>query len=589
MKKICSFVIALVLLVTSVSSLAVTAETLPSLTQSGSYATSDNSNVYYYDNTQQSVYEDYIATLSTGGYTMVQEYSSDNNLHSLWTNASEAIYVSYLHQAPKMRVFVGGSDIAYHTEKTAQTASVCEPKLWQLDVDNSGDSSGGKDGGMSYVIRLTDGTFIIIDGGYQSTYDDEAKNLYALLCANNVLEGKPVVSAWFITHLHNDHYGALKNVTNQLLDRIAVKGFYYNFPSQTIGDISASNASNVEGYMKKWDGAVMYSKLHTGMIMGFAGATVEVLATHEDLMQFNGFYDDANDTSTVLRFTIEGQTILFLADAYQGVCSALESTYTSNYLKSDIMQLAHHGFDNGGSASLYETVAAKTLLWPMDITRYVDGECIVGTSSDTKTFLSYCNHTKQKVAYDAATDVFVAYKTHELSLPYTPVGYKSSTSDYTALAQSKVAVIEGTSGIKLQMKDDGSAIRFIGIVNVNDTDLADFDNFGFKLSFQYGGNTYVKELTAQTVFTSISAGGTTYTADSLGGKYLYAVEVYGLEELTEDVEFVITGIGTHNGNTYNYAAGRYSVTTHLSTQSSGDVIGITFADIISGAAGWTQK
>ena len=57
-----------------------------------------------------------------------------------------------------------------------------------------------------------------------------------------------------------------------------------------------------------------------------------------------------------------GVKTLFLADAEAQTTNLLNNMYGST-LKSDIMQIAHHGY-SGGSTSLYQKVAPKYTLWP---------------------------------------------------------------------------------------------------------------------------------------------------------------------------------------------------------------------------------
>ena len=352
-KKLLALVMAIATLTLAVTPLGVTAEapsvTLPSgLTTDGSYESHGDSKIYYYKGVSKDNYDNYISKLETEGYEVLKTYSADSSCHySLLDNGTNTIFVSFLRSVSgenrgRLRVFVQASGTPYHLESDATEANVCEPKLWQLDVDNTSDS-----GGMGYVIRLTDGTFIVIDGGYRNDNRD-AKNLYSILKANTPGGGEPVITAWFITHLHVDHYGVLNNFTELYSDRVTVKGFYYNFASQTFGTHnSAEFADSREGFMRDWKGATLYSKIHSGMVMGFAGATVEVLATHEDIKQSyykNSYYttandfnedsesngDDINNTSTVFRVNIAGQSIMFLADAQKAVSNALLYTYTTD-------------------------------------------------------------------------------------------------------------------------------------------------------------------------------------------------------------------------------------------------------------------
>ena len=56
----------------------------------------------------------------------------------------------------------------------------------------------------------------------------------------------------------------------------------------------------------------------------------------------------------------------------------MSSAYTTA-LQSDIMQLAHHGF-NGGVRSLYEYVDPKICLWPCDEYRFQTDSRNLGTA-----------------------------------------------------------------------------------------------------------------------------------------------------------------------------------------------------------------
>lgn len=587
--------------------------TLPSsLTADSSCATYDSSGaskLYYYTGVQKSDYDSYISTLKSGGYTELKTYASDDCYYSLLDNGTATLFVSYLRSVSnvgsakgRLRVFVQASGTPYHTQSTAKTSDVCTPMLWQLDVDNS----GGQDGGMSYVIRLTDGSFAVIDGGYET--DREAANLYSILAQNNPLEGKPIISAWFITHLHSDHYGVLYRFTRLYSDDVTVKGFYYNFPSATVGDVSEINGTRLETAMRKWTGAVLYSKLHSGMVMGFAGATVEVLATHEDIMQSyysgtlksltqNSFGDDGNETSTVLRFNIAGQSIIFLADAEKNTSKALLGTHTSSYLSSDIMQMAHHGFDDTVSSDLINAIDPSVVLWPMDIIRYKDGVITVGTTTDTKTFICYYNKDKAHVnaVKSAASEVIPAYKNEALALPYTAnTLYSTTTPDVAALATAKEKLIKATKDIYVQYSTDKSRLRFIGVLDITETELESYSSFGFDVSMLYGGNKYQNSYTTTTVYSSIIADGETVYANQYGGTYFYVVEVRDLGAADTRIEFIVNGTGTYKSGTneykLSYSVGRSVVLPTLKGADSGTLKSFSLSDIVSGAdSSWRES
>ena len=608
LKKLLAMILTSATLACAVAPLGATAQaptvTLPSLTADtncASYASHGDSKVYYYTGVSKANYDAYISTLKGEGYAEQKTYTSDGSYYALMDNNSNAIFVSFLRSVSgdslgRLRVFVQKSGTPYHTVSEATSADVCKPMLWQLDVDNS----GGADGGMSYVIRLSDGTFVIIDGGYET--QNEAKNLYSILKANTVNGAKPVISAWFITHLHIDHWGCLRQFSKDYLDKVTVKGFYYNFPSESIGDVSSTLANNVEAVMKKWSGAKLYSKIHSGMVMGFAGATVEVLATHEDVKQsyYSGIlksltandFAAGNDTSTVIRLNIKGQKIILLADAYDGIDNALQYTYTSSYLKSDIMQMAHHGFSDGVSSDVIDVIDPDVILWPMDVVRYEKetGEIIAGTTSDTKTFVYYYNLTYKSYVNSArnALEIIPAYTNQKLSLPYTAnsIYTKSAkTVNTTDAIAAKMAVTNAAEGLYIQKSFDGKSIRFVGVLNVEREELDNFDSVGFDVAMVYNGATYTKSFTTTTVYTSIVANGETVYASEYGGTYFYAIEISGVDFATDSVEFVFSGTMTYNGFTLTYESANIVVSGLLSSGGTGSIPKFDFADIL---AGWEK-
>ena len=616
-KRALSLILSVVLLICAVAPIGATAESpsdvpLPSLTADencASYNASDDSIVYYYTGVKSSDYTSYIATLTVAGYNQIQTYSADGCNYALLDNGTNTIFVSFLRSVSsyynygRLRVFVQASGTPYHTQSTATAADVCAPKLWQLNVE----PMNGDTGGMSYVIRLSDGTFVVIDGGYNT--DSDAKNLYSILKANNPLKGDPVISAWFITHIHIDHYGILAKFSSLYADSVTVKGFYYNFYGFDIEDMYAHNIPNIEKTMRSFKGAKLYSKLHSGMVMGFAGATIEVLATHEDVKQsvyekgsglFSGYslvsntFEAANDTSTVIRLNIEGQRIMFLADAQDGIGSALLNTYTTNYLKSDIMQMAHHGFSNGVSYKVIEAINPKVILWPMDISWHNDdGNFVAGYMGDTKTFVHYYNNPSNteyvKSAKKCASEIIPSYRNEMLSLPYTAnTIYKSETVDIDKALEAKQKIYNATSnGIYIQKSLDGKKIRFIGVLNITEDELDEYSSFGFDISMTYNGKTYKNSFTTTTVYTSLIANGTPVYASEYGGTYFYAVEVSDLDFANDDIEFIVNGTGTYKSGdedvTLSCSTVCYTVTPEFKTAENGNMTIIDFSDIISGA------
>ena len=90
-------------------------------------------------------------------------------------------------------------------------------------------------------------------------------------------------------------------------------------------------------------------------------AVIDILYTLDDLRPAS--FADFNETSLVLSVKIEGQRLLFLTDAHTNVCNLLVKMYREG-LKSDFVQLAHHGSFNAATPQLYELVRPSVVLWP---------------------------------------------------------------------------------------------------------------------------------------------------------------------------------------------------------------------------------
>ena len=115
------------------------------------------------------------------------------------------------------------------------------------------------------------------------------------------------------------------------------------------------------------------------------------------------------------------------------------------------------------------------------------------------------------------------------------------------------------SPIYVQKSLDGSAVRFIGVVNLTEEELANFSALGFNLSMTYNGKTYTKTYTTTTVYTSLIANGNTVDVSELGGTYFYAVEINGLDAAEGTVVFNVDGITVQAGSTTTNVYGSVTV------------------------------
>ena len=389
----------------------------------GIYKSADDKYIIYTSDVSEADYNSYVNTLKADGASLQKEYSLGQNKYSLVLSDKYSAYVSYLPTENAIRTYVGPTDTKYDLNSEEKTASAATPELWQIEVDAKG---GMANGGMSYVIKLTDGSFIIIDGGYNTVA--EADNLYALLKENTPEGEKPTIAGWFITHLHSDHFGGLLSFSKKYAGSTDVKAFYYNFPGVSVNsssnEVDIGSTKEIVSAMKKWKGAARYDTVHSGMRIGFAGAVADVICTHEDVYPLS--FIDGNDTCTVVKITVAGQKIMFLADARDSQSAIMVSTLSENVLKSDIVQLSHHGYE-GCSETFYRVVNASTVLWPMNIVG-CDGKSAVfkqwyNSSLSANRYIREAQTVKKIIVSGAGTA--------KLTLPYTPTGER--LPDYEAI------------------------------------------------------------------------------------------------------------------------------------------------------------
>lgn len=276
-------------------------------------------------------------------------------------------YLSFIPGRGEIRRIVGSCDEnlplpeeSPHFERRSETL------LCQIDLDNR-----RIDCGMSYLFRLGDGRFFLIDGGY-FTYR-ECDRLYRLLRKLQP-EGKLVLAGWFFSHAHQDHLGCFLDFAARYAGEkeepekadCVIEGLYYTFPSLSLPEAAfwkqSDNATIREFYdtLARFLPHVPRYALHTGQSFFLADLSADVLFTHEDIYPERIY--SFNDSSTVLRVRIAGQTLLFLGDLQEASCRKLEAMY-GNELKADLVQVAHHGF-NGSTAETYDLASPTVALWP---------------------------------------------------------------------------------------------------------------------------------------------------------------------------------------------------------------------------------
>ena len=345
----------------------------PNATYSTTYPSGAGISQLYYKDASASGINSYVAQLATFGYKKTEDNSINGNRFVTCYGKNGLVHISYLAYNKSLTVILDElKDSVYKTSEPSYT-KVTDAKLavMSLDYDTTQKKVGSNydASGMSYVITLEDGRYIIIDGGYNSNNARDHHILFNYLKNNNKRkDGKIVIAAWIFTHDHSDHYGCFVSFSSTYGSRVTLQYYLMNCGDKSRYDQQPSGW--LPGTSK--DGGLPYYCLnkyfktakkivpHTGQKITFCNTTFEVMCSQES--HSPNKMEWVNDSSIILRMTANGVTTLFLADAEAQTTNLLNNMYGST-LKSDIMQIAHHGY-SGGSTSLYQKVAPKWTLWP---------------------------------------------------------------------------------------------------------------------------------------------------------------------------------------------------------------------------------
>ena len=305
----------------------------------------------------------YTQKLSALGYTMSQENNMNGNLFATFVNADKdsKIHINWFKVNGRLNIVYGQTEYVASAQPVTGYQKKAEPTLSMLKLTETG---------LSMVAQLEDGRFIIVDGG---TKGDENQTVLWNYLKERIPAGesKPRVT-WIFTHNHSDHVGVpIKFLENHKND-IQLDLVIYNYPdikTLNLGEFSgeetkrSNNAKQVQMLVdviaKNFPNTPTY-RPHAGEKLCLPGCELEFIFVQEDASHIGLQW--LNDTSMVFRIKMgDGKTCMVYGDAEKTATDYIYSLYGS-YLKSDIMQVPHHG-RGSSSWELYSATDPYICLW----------------------------------------------------------------------------------------------------------------------------------------------------------------------------------------------------------------------------------
>jgi len=298
----------------------------------------------------------YAQSLEDAEFVKVSNRTAEGNIFYTYRSDNHYIYMYYTKYSGQIRIITGPIESWCEEDYSSKLPKTYTPYLASIQQEE--DAQG-------YIFRLDDGRFIVQDGGLIGS-----DRVYAAL---KKLEPQKdiVIAAWFISHPHPDHYPALmefaknhghdKDIKVERIIHNYAHEDMYNVVGGTAGDDNCSKDvvdfyNNLNLYMSH----VPVIKAHTGQVISFGSTSIEVLYTVEDMVPGN--IENVNATSFVFRATVAGQSVMMLADTYTTSANILCNMW-GNYLKSDVVQIAHHGCWPA-TADLYHKIQGKLIIIP---------------------------------------------------------------------------------------------------------------------------------------------------------------------------------------------------------------------------------
>ena len=355
--------------------------------------------------TDAATYKTYGETLEAAGYERIASREVADNIFDTFECEGDYVHTYFTAYSESVRIVGGPIAMLAREDNSSGLEETYTPYIASIPQPNDG---------QGYILRLPDGRFIIHDGGYSG-----GDRVYKAL--RELEDGDITIAAWFISHPHGDHFPAFIDFISKYGSNgeIKIEKLMLNYAHPTAYDLSNSaGKENQSANITKLFNAVKSSapdlqivKVHTGQLLSFGSASIEVLYTVEDILPRT--LPNVNDSSLVIRFSVKDQTVMLLADTCYDSGPIMNDMW-GDHLKSDILQIAHHGIWPSVD-SIYHSIQGETVLFP-------------AIRKNAKEYIFDERWgTAMNAALKYAKDIYISGDSVDIiELPHTPTGNKEA-------------------------------------------------------------------------------------------------------------------------------------------------------------------
>ncbi len=244
--------------------------------------------------------------------------------------------------------------------------------------------------GMSYVVHTADRRFIIIDGGMKTA--EHTKGLLDYL-ARKAEGKKPVIACWVFTHLDGDHVDNAFDILLNHSEDLELQCMGIAFPEIVDFEPREDDHPAHQQWMRGAMDIQKYGEARFEKIKALYPNTefwdlqcddkrqiddvkIHVLMTPHERIPDHVMTHNSRNAVFKLTFTqgtddpSDDKTFLAMGDNSGGGRNEfILDRYPKEVIKSDILQVIHHGM-YGGHLDLYQEVDPEIVFWPTTEARF---------------------------------------------------------------------------------------------------------------------------------------------------------------------------------------------------------------------------